>query len=67
MVQYISVAQKLSQAAVAQSVERRIGSAAVTGPIPVSSLKIPDVNQGFFVTRSYIAAISGSLFLGCAR
>ena len=28
------------QAAVAQSVERRIGSAEVTGPIPVSSFKI---------------------------
>ena len=28
-------------AAVAQSVERRIGSAEVTGPIPVSSLKNP--------------------------
>ena len=27
------------QAAVAQSVERRIGSAEVTGPIPVSSFK----------------------------
>ena len=31
--------QIISQAAVAQSVERRIGSAEVTGPIPVSSLK----------------------------
>ena len=29
--------QITSQAAVAQSVERRIGSAEVTGPIPVSS------------------------------
>ena len=28
-----------TDAAVAQSVERRIGSAEVTGPIPVSSLK----------------------------
>ena len=30
----------LGVAAVAQSVERRIGSAEVTGPIPVSSFKI---------------------------
>lgn len=29
---------QMKQAAVAQSVERRIGSAEVTGPIPVSSL-----------------------------
>ena len=28
------------QAAVAQSVERRIGSAEVTGPIPVSSFRV---------------------------
>ena len=46
MVQYISVAHKPSQAAVAQSVERRIGSAEVTGPIPVSSLKKVE-NKGF--------------------
>lgn len=38
VIQYISVMQnESSQAAVAQSVERRIGSAEVTGPIPVSS------------------------------
>ena len=36
------------QAAVAQSVERRIGSAEVTGPIPVSSFKKPLRNQGLF-------------------
>ena len=36
------------QAAVAQSVERRIGSAEVTGPIPVSSLKKPLIFKGFF-------------------
>ena len=35
VIQYSSVMK--SQAAVAQSVERRIGSAEVTGPIPVSS------------------------------
>ena len=40
MVQYSSVMQSNAlQAAVAQSVERRIGSAEVTGPIPVSSLE----------------------------
>ena len=33
----------------AQSVERRIGSAEVTGPIPVSSSKKPLNFQGFFV------------------
>ena len=38
----------MSQAAVAQSVERRIGSAEVTGPIPVSSLKTPSVDNGVF-------------------
>ena len=38
MVQYNSVmGRTIIQAAVAQSVERRIGSAEVTGPIPVSS------------------------------
>ena len=31
--------EKFAYAAVAQSVERRIGSAEVTGPIPVSSFK----------------------------
>ena len=41
---------KIAYAAVAQSVERRIGSAEVTGPIPVSSFKWEAlVNQGFFV------------------
>ena len=34
-------------ATVAQSVERRIGSAEVTGPIPVSSLKTPDCSGVF--------------------
>ena len=39
MVQYkLLMRSNASQAAVAQSVERRIGSAEVTGPIPVSSL-----------------------------
>lgn len=36
-------------AAVAQSVERRIGSAEVTGPIPVSSCEKPLCLQGFFL------------------
>ena len=35
-------------AAIAQSVERRIGSAEVTGPIPVSSLTLSTVLQCFF-------------------
>ena len=33
-----ALAMKIAYAAVAQSVERRIGSAEVTGPIPVASL-----------------------------
>ena len=33
-------ASQLRDAAVAQSVERRIGSAEVTGPIPVSSSSV---------------------------
>ena len=37
MVIYLRLEQNKSDAAVAQSVERRIGSAEVTGPIPVSS------------------------------
>ena len=38
MIKFISLVN-ISLAAMAQSVERRIGSAEVTGPIPVSSLK----------------------------
>lgn len=40
--------QKKKVATVAQSVERRIGSAEVTGSIPVSSCKNPCVCKGFF-------------------
>ena len=42
-------------AAVAQSVERRIGSAEVTGPIPVSSLLNPQWLLGilFYVIGKY--------------
>ena len=39
---------QMKQAAVAQSVERRIGSAEVTGPIPVSSLWRAWCLPGFF-------------------
>ena len=35
----------------AQSVERRIGSAEVTGPIPVSSSLKPLIFKGFFVSK----------------
>ena len=35
-----ALAMKIAYAAVAQSVERRIGSAEVTGPIPVSSARL---------------------------
>ena len=41
--------QKKKVATVAQSVERRIGSAEVTGPIPVSSLWIAWYLPGFFL------------------
>ena len=37
----VAVSIPPGQAAVAQSVERRIGSAEVTGPIPVSSFENP--------------------------
>lgn len=37
------MSRKQKDAAVAQSVVRRIGSAEVTGPIPVSSLKVKRV------------------------
>ena len=41
---------KNEDAAVAQSVERRIGSAEVTGPIPVSSsLKVPCLRDFFCI------------------
>ena len=39
MVIYLRLEQNKSDAAVAQSVERRIGSAEVTGSIPVSSFE----------------------------
>ena len=41
------MSRKQKDAAVAQSVVRRIGSAEVTGPIPVSSFLKP-VFHGFF-------------------
>ena len=50
----------LKWAAVAQSVVRRIGSAEVTGPIPVSSLKEIE-NKGF--SRKILFEMS--LFLFC--
>ena len=43
--------QKKKVATVAQSVERRIGSAEVTGPIPVSSCENPCRIKGFFFCR----------------
>ena len=36
---YANISRLTKQAAIAQSVERRIGSAEVTGPIPVSSFR----------------------------
>ncbi len=45
MIYYKIVIEQIQHrnAAVAQSVERRIGSAEVTGPIPVSSLAVEEV------------------------
>ena len=50
MLYYSSVIKRVFRryAAVAQSVERRIGSAEVTGPIPVSSLENPWLMLGVF-------------------
>ncbi len=48
MIEFFFVAEKTALAAVAQSVERRIGNAEVTGPIPVSSLLLEPVDCGFF-------------------
>ena len=52
--------QKKKIATVAQSVERRIGSAEVTGPIPVSSLWRAWYVPGFFLLfpMVYIGSIS---------
>ena len=47
-------------AAVAQSVERRIGSAEVTGPIPVSSFLKPLKDQGFLFLQEK-GAYNGTL------
>ena len=49
-------ADRKQKAAVAQSVERRIGSAEVTGPIPVSSseeraCEIEEISHAFLVHR----------------
>ena len=44
-----ALAMKIAYAAVAQSVERRIGSAEVTGPIPVSSFSsISEESEALF-------------------
>lgn len=53
----LSKSVKYRQAAIAQLVERRIGNAEVTGPIPVSSFKIKDsfgdIRASFFVSLYY--------------
>ena len=59
MIIYNSVVRqpvKTEDAAVAQSVERRIGSAEVTGPIPVSSseeraCEIEEISHAFLIHR----------------
>ena len=42
---------RMLRAAVAQSVERRIGSAEVTGPIPVCSFKDAYLFASFFIIK----------------
>ena len=62
MIIYNSVVRqpiKQENAAVAQSVERRIGSAEVTGPIPVSSLLKSLIYRDF----SFLCCISCCIFL----
>ena len=51
------------KAAVAQSVERRIGSAEVTGPIPVSSSRMKRQNPVFMRVLAFFSGeISGYTF-----
>ena len=58
-----ALAMKIAYAAVAQSVERRIGSAEVTGPIPVSSL-IKRMLESFKIK---IPAFFMFIYLGSSR
>lgn len=53
------MSRKQKDAAVAQSVVRRIGSAEVTGPIPVSSFLKALYLQGFFL---FVLHNSGKVF-----
>ena len=66
MIIYNSVVRqpvKTEDAAVAQSVERRIGSAEVTGPIPVSSLRMKRQNPVFMRVLAFFSGeISGYTF-----
>ena len=49
-----ALAMKIAYAAVAQSVERRIGSAEVTGPIPVSSSSLKKYDlKSYRLLRSF--------------
>ena len=56
--------QKKKVATVAQSVERRIGSAEVTGPIPVSSCEKPLCLQGFFPLSKMPGTKPGKIPIG---
>ena len=53
MIKFISLVN-ISLAAMAQSVERRIGSAEVTGPIPVSSCKRRNWKPLFIRVSSFL-------------
>ena len=59
-----ALAMKIAYAAVAQSVERRIGSAEVTGPIPVSSCEKPLCLQGFFLLSKIPGTKPGKIPIG---
>ena len=65
-----ALAMKIAYAAVAQSVERRIGSAEVTGPIPVSSssrrvevLISKDFHFFYLLMRKNLSFLASSLHI----
>ena len=62
--QRVLTGQKKKVATVAQSVERRIGSAEVTGPIPVSSCEKPLCLQGFFLLSKMPGTKPGKIPIG---
>ena len=49
---FVECFNNTQQAAVAQAVERRIGSAEVTGPIPVGSFQVQVYACTFFIAKN---------------